>query len=150
VQVIKSFWQRKNEVGAGDGILGVSTWNGIPCERGRVAEILETTLTIGTGTVGSAEPRNADPCAESDLFRRAADNFADNLVAGNHSWLLRRKFSFDDVQVSAANAARTHSQQDVPSRGFWIGEFGNFQRTLRNWLWRSEDGGFHERSTLMQ
>src|SRR4051812_8687016 len=64
-------------------------------------------------------------------------------MTGNDPQLLWRQFSFDDVQIGAAHAARSHAQQNVSRPQARIGNIADLKRTLCDGSRRSKDGGFH-------
>jgi hypothetical protein len=51
-------------------------------------------------------------------------------MAWNHVRVLRAKFSFDDMQVSAANTTGTDSEKNMSGFELRSGDFSDSQRTL--------------------
>jgi hypothetical protein len=69
-------------------------------------------------------------------------------MAWNHVRVLRAQFSFDDMQVGAANATSTNPQKNMSGFDLRNGNFSDSQRTLGNRLGRAKDGGFHAAVTV--
>jgi hypothetical protein len=64
-------------------------------------------------------------------------------MAWNHIRVLGAQFSFDDMEVGAANTTGTDSQKNMSGFELRRGDFRDSQRTLQNGLGRAKDGGFH-------
>jgi hypothetical protein len=73
-----------------------------------------------------------------------ADNFADDLVAGNYSRHSGREFAFDDMEIGAAHSACQDFQQDMTGLRFWRRNLFDFERRLRNRRRSRQDCGLHE------
>lgn len=144
VEIVERGRQRKNEIGASQGILGISAGNRVARERGMVAEILFAAAAVRTHAVGAADPGNTDAGSEGNFVACHFDDFTHNLVTGNDLWMLRRKIAFHDVEISAADTTGSDAEKDVAGFQFGIGDVGDSQRTLRDGLRRTESSCFHE------
>jgi hypothetical protein len=100
-------------------------------------------LAIEAGSIGAAEPGNANPRAGGQIGGGSVYHFADDLMARNHVLVERRKLAFHDVQIGTANSAGTHAQQNLPGAGLRFVDVGNTQRVLRDALRRGKERGFH-------
>jgi hypothetical protein len=98
---------------------------------------------IEAGSIGATEPRNSNPRADGQIGRGSFHDVSDDLVARNHVLVERRKFAFRDVQISAANSAGTHAQQNLSGSGVWFVDVGDTQRVLRDIFRRGKERGFH-------
>ena len=84
-QIIKRVRQRKHEVGARGSVFGVAAVHGVSGERGRVAEVFFVMAAVPAGAIRAADPRHANARTQRQFRRCSADDFADNLVAGNQT-----------------------------------------------------------------
>lgn len=136
--------QRVNEVGAGEGVLGVASVDAVSGEDGVVTEIFGTHAAEAAGTVCAAHPRDADAGADGECGCSAVYDLADDLVAGDYGLLERRKVALDDVEVGAADSAGEDSQQDVAGANGGRGEIFEAEELAGSGEGRVEDGGLHD------
>ena len=113
MQVIESRRKREHEIGAGKGVLCITTVNGVAGESRRIAKVLASKPAILTGSVGTAYPGDANTRASRQLGRSSVNDLADDLMTGNVLFADRRQFAFDNVQVGPANTTGTNTQQNV-------------------------------------
>jgi hypothetical protein len=128
IQIVKRTGQREDEIRTSENIFRISAGDGVAGEGRRVAEILLSSFAEGAGAVCAAEPADTDARAEWNFFSVATDNFADDLMAGNHARLSGSKFSFDDMQICAAHTAGTHSKKDMSGLELRICDVSDSQR----------------------
>ena len=69
------------EVGADEGVLGVTSVDGVTGEGEVVAEIFFAASAEGAGAVGASDPGDADAHADGTIGCGAVDDVADDLVA---------------------------------------------------------------------
>jgi len=118
--VVESFGERVGEVGAGEDVFSVASIDGVAGEGGVVAEVLFVAETEGTGAVSSADPGDTDAHAEGTFGRGSADDFADDLVAGDEGLVYKAEVAFEDVEVGAADTAGEDAENHVS-----LGEHGH-------------------------
>jgi hypothetical protein len=122
--------ERKCEARIGHGRGCIAAIAGVAGEQRLIAEVLTLHPAVGTGTVGVAQPRDADPLADLQAPHGGADRIdpADDLVPGNHRHLRVRQLAVNDVQVRAADAARQHPDADLVRRRLRIRQLRPHQR----------------------
>src|SRR5437588_6341638 len=113
VQIVERGGQRKNEIGAGDGKLGVATRDGVSGESREIAQVFIAAPAIPASAVGASEPRDAHAGAGRKLGGGSAHDLADNLMAGNNTLESKGQLAFHNVQVGTTNTAGAHSQQHL-------------------------------------
>jgi hypothetical protein len=171
VEVVELRGNRKTKVGAGKGVAGVPSVHGVTSEGGEVAQVFHIAAAVKAGAVGAAQPRNPDAgafCGRTDgesrlsrvgdgtlvgqecpthtirgRFKVASDDFADDLVSGDETWIARREFTFYDVQIGAADAACENPEQNVAGLGLWSWDVFDLQRESRDRVRSGEDSGLH-------
>jgi hypothetical protein len=126
--------KRESKIGTHDGVFGIATIHGVTGERGRIAEILESSATVLASTVGSSHPGNAYAGTDGKIICRSGYYFADDLMSGNYSGAERWQIAFDYVQVSAAYSTGTHPHQDLAGLRFGGCDLGNAKRAMTNVL----------------
>jgi hypothetical protein len=111
VERVEGGGYREHKIGASEGVFRVASVDGVAGEGRGVAEIFFATAAIGAGTVGAAQPGNADAGAgrclvgqERPTHTSLAD-FAYDLMAGDDSFAVGSEFAFCDVEVGAADSA---------------------------------------------
>ena len=115
MQVIEILREGKNKVGPGQSILGISAVDGVASKSRRIAEVFQATLAIPAGPVDASDPGNSDARTHRNLRRRAVDDLTHDLMTGDQFPAQGRKFAFNDMQISSADAAGPHSQEHLPS-----------------------------------
>ena len=80
---------------------------------------------IKASAVHTAHPRNANTGARDHPFSRK--HFSYDLVPRSDARITRRKLTFRNVQVSAANATGAHFQQNMPRLRLRRGYVLNFE-----------------------
>lgn len=143
VEIVEGFGQGKNEIGAGQRVFGIAAGNGVAGEGWMVAEIFFAATAVGTLAVGAADPTDAYTGSERDFAPGNFDDFADDLMPGNHARMLRRQLPLNDVQIGAADATGADMQEQVAGFQFGLGHLGNLQRTLCDGSGLSKNSGFH-------
>jgi len=123
-------WKRVDEVGAGEGVLGVASVDRVAGEDGIVAEVFITHTAEAAGAVCAAHPGDADSGADGELGGGAVDDFADDLVTGNNSRVTWRELTLHNMKISAADRTCEHTQQNVTWLWLWRGDIFDFQRRL--------------------
>src|SRR5450755_411764 len=123
MHVIQAGRQRKGEVGADEGILGITSIHRISGEHRLIAQILHSVLTVPAITVYATHPGDANPRSERQLDCRTLDHLSDNLMARNELLFDLRQVSFNDVEVRTTDPAGNHPEQDVPGLKLWTGNF---------------------------
>ncbi len=132
--------KREGERRLGDRMGGVAAVAGKAGEERRVAEIFAPAPAIGAGSVGVAEPGDADPRAELevDAFARRLDP-ADDLVPRHDRQFGIGQFAIDDMQVGAADAAGFDANENLPRSWLGIGTLLHDKRLAGS----PEDHGAH-------
>ena len=93
----------KTAVGVPPGVLGGGT------------EVLRTASTPAAPAARATQPRDSDavPEGEPARVRPGGHDRPDHLVPGDHARSSRRQVTLDQVQIGAADAARTHLDQHL-------------------------------------
>jgi hypothetical protein len=94
--------------------------------------------TVGTNSIHTADPGNADARAERQLGSSSIDNIPYDLMARDERLLSRRQVAFHDVEVRTADPAGANPKEKLTSCGFRLGKLLNVKGRFRC----SEDGGF--------
>ena len=149
VQVVNGIRKWINEVGEGDGVLCIAAGDCVASELDRIAKVLFSAAAVRTRAVSASKPRDSYARAERDVGRGSGGDFTYDLMAGNHLRMLWREFSFDDVEISAADAAGADLEEDVAWRDFGIRDVGDFQWAFRDRVRIDEDCGFHKASAAV-
>ena len=105
MDVVQAGRQGINEVGAREGVFGVTTVDGISGENRMVTQVLTAMTAIPAIAVDAAHPGDTHACPEWQLGGRAIHDLADNLMTGYEPRLERGQIAFDDMQVGAADSA---------------------------------------------
>jgi hypothetical protein len=81
---VGSFGERDEEVGAGDGVFGIASVDGVAGVGRVVAEVLAVLAAEWAGAVGATEPGDASAVANRNRAYVCAEFFdaSDDLVAG--------------------------------------------------------------------
>jgi hypothetical protein len=79
-----------------------------------IAEIFPPAPAIRAIPVYTTHPGNTGARAERQCGACAFNYFPDDLMPGNEFLSERRKVSFSDMQVSAANTAGQHTEDHIP------------------------------------
>ena len=108
--------QRKNKIRASRGKLRVPAIHAISSERRRIAEILEIVPAIPARAVRAANPRHTNVRPNRECAGSSANNFSDDLMPRNQRRAQRGQLAFDNMQISPANSAGQHPQENL-SRG---------------------------------
>ena len=132
-----------DEVGAGEGELGVAAVDGVAGEDGVVAEVFHAVGAEAAGAVGAAHPGDADAGADGEVGGGAVDDFADDLVAGDDGGCERWEIALDDVEVGAADSAGEDAEQDVVGEQGGRGDFFDAEEVAGSGEGGVEDGGLH-------
>ena len=130
MHVVQICRQGKDKIPSSEGILRVATIDGVAREGGRIAEIFLAGAAISANAVGASDPRDSNSCSDRQFRVGAIDNFADDLMAGDHAGFHNRKFSLTDVQVSAANPAGADFQKHLIRPRLRHGRFSDLKRTF--------------------
>ncbi len=109
MEIVEAGGQRKDEISARDGILGVAAVDRVARENGRVAKVLHASTAVRASAVDSADPGDADARADGVLGGGSFDDFAYDLMAGNDILTQGCKLAFDHMQIGAADRAGAHS-----------------------------------------
>ena len=98
-----------------------------------VAEVFALRAAERAFAAGPAEPRDADTLARAEAFDAVAEllDAADDFVAGHERQFRMRKFAIHDVQIGAANGARSDAYQHLSRAGLWHGQLAPGQRAPR-------------------
>jgi hypothetical protein len=136
-------WNRKDEALVGDRPLGVAAVDVVAGEAGVLTEVLAAALAVAAGAVGPAEPGDSDAVAlvESGGALSARGDPTHDLVAGNQRQLRPVELAVDDVEVSAADAARMDLDHDLPETRPRVREVLRLERCPRG----VQDHGAHAR-----
>jgi hypothetical protein len=97
MKIVESGRKRENEVVPGKCVLSVAAVDRVSSEGRCIAEIFGAVGAIPAVAVDAADPGDSDPGADRRGRRGSLDNFADDLVAGDHGLPARRQFSFDNM-----------------------------------------------------
>jgi hypothetical protein len=117
VKIVQFRRELINKVTACGGILRVAAIDTVSGEDRRIAKVFEPTAAIGAISINTANPRNTDAGAERQLGRSAAFNYPYDLVAGDESFLSRRQFPLDEVEIRTADTAGANPKKDLAGRG---------------------------------
>jgi hypothetical protein len=139
VGVVEGVGEGKHEVGADEGVLRIAAVDGVAGEGGVVAEVFFVAETEGAGSVGAADPGDADAGACEEFGGCAFDDFADDLVAEDEGFLDEGQVTFEDVEVGAADSAGEDSEENVVRGERRAGDVFDFERLVGS----VKDGGFH-------
>jgi hypothetical protein len=132
VKIIESCRQRNHEITTGQCEFGVAAVNGVAGEGGRVAEVLTIPDAVPAGSVRAADPGDAHASAEWKSWRVSVCDFPDDLVT-RYQWLPpRRQFTFDNMQISPANATSPDPYQNVTGSGFRLECLSDFEWAKRD------------------
>src|SRR5215831_4842346 len=82
---------------------------GVAGERRRIAKILHVVMAVPTSSIDTAQPAHTNSRSHGQ-GSVSLDDIAYDLMSRDQVGKSRRKFSFDNVQVSTTNAAGTHAQ----------------------------------------
>ena|ERR1700693_1606708 len=113
VQVVQLGRKLEDKVAARRGVLRVAAVDGVSGKDRRIAKIFESAAAVRAGSIDAADPGNTDASADRQLGRRAIDDVAHDLVAGDQRLFAWRQFAFQDVQICTADAAGAHPEQDL-------------------------------------
>jgi hypothetical protein len=141
MQVIQFRRELKNEIVARCRILRVAAIDGVSGEDWGVAKILEAATAIGAISIDSANPGDADSCAERQVRGSTIHHVSHDLMAGDEWLLPSRQFALDNVKVGTADSAGAHLKKNLSFRGLRPGSLLNAEGLFRS----SEDGGFQGR-----
>ena len=73
VQIVQRIRQRKHEIGAGDGVLGIAAVDAVAGEGRSVAEVLHPAAAVRAGPIRAADPGDADTRARVRPLRPRFD-----------------------------------------------------------------------------
>jgi hypothetical protein len=110
-----------------------------------VAEIFFAGAAIFAGLVGFVQPGDSYAGAKGESSRALAEFFydADYLMSWDHWRFARREFSFDYVQIGAADSAHFYAHEDFTCSGMWIGGVGEVEGIGLDWGGGAQEAGFH-------
>ena len=111
--VIEAGGQRIDEIGARQGVFGITAVDCVPSKDGLNAEIFHVMAAVPTIAVNATHPGDADAHADRKVLSCALDDLADDLVAGDETWVECGEIALDDVQVGAAGSTGDDAEQDV-------------------------------------
>jgi hypothetical protein len=122
-----------------------SSIHGVAREQRRVTEILFSSLAIAARSVRLVQPSNphAHALRKARSTRSRLFDFSDDLMPRNHGRFLRREFSFDHMQVRAADTAYLYADEDLSGTRFWLGNIGVFKWISLDSGWRAQQAGLH-------
>src|SRR5262249_49100766 len=116
-----------------------------PGECGVLAKVVFPRAGVLAHATGPMQPRNAHAIADLESSYSFADllHTSDDLMAGNDGQDLARQFTFNDVQVGAADAADADFHQNFIFARLWLWRFGQFERVLFDGRGGMKYTGFH-------
>jgi hypothetical protein len=97
MHVIQPGRQRKGEVRAHEGILGIASIYRIAGEGRVIAEILHSMTAVPALAIHAAHPGNTDSRSQRQLRCLAVNHLSDDLMAWDELRSNRRQVSFHDV-----------------------------------------------------
>src|SRR5262249_21401954 len=104
--IAEGFGNRVDEISRGDGVFCVTAVDQPSGERGVLAKVLFAFTAVFAHAASLMQPR--DTYAVADLESRHARpellDAPDDLMAGNNGQNLSRQFTFDHMQIGAADA----------------------------------------------
>src|SRR6266403_895211 len=117
--VVVAVGQREHVAGVSNYHIRVAAVQLIPGEPGVDAQVLPAGPAGFALAAGPAQPRNADPGADSGMIDPAAprDHSTDDLVARYDRMIQRRQLAVDDVKIGPAHTAAGDLDQNLP--GAW-------------------------------
>src|SRR6266511_1280354 len=126
-------------------VFGVTAVDQPSGERGVLAKVLLVFSAVFAHAASLMQP--GDTHAVADLESRHARpdllDAPDDLMAGNNGQNLSRQFTFDHVQIGAADAADADFHSDLTRAWLWSRRFGQFERVLFDRRDGAEQTCFH-------
>src|SRR5262249_10470616 len=113
--VVEGFRDRVDEISRGDGVLCVTAVDQPSGERGVLAKVLFAFTAVFPPAASLMQPRDTDAVADLESRHARPDllDAPDDLMAWNNGQNLSRQFTFDHMQVGAADAADADFHQDL-------------------------------------
>src|SRR6516162_7635326 len=124
---------------------GVTAIHAVAREQRRVAKVFLSAPAVFAGPIGLVQPGNAHSRSNGKAFRAGAQflDRSNHLMSRNHRRNLRRKFSFDHMQVRPADPAHLHAHQNFTIVRTGVRKFTVFERICSNFCGCAQEAGFH-------
>src|SRR5262245_21355462 len=143
--VAESFRNRIDEISRSDDEFGVTAVDQPSSERGVLAKVLFAFTAELAHAASLMQPRDTHAVADLESRHARPDllDAPDDLMAGNNGQNLSGQFTFDHVQIGAADAADNGFHQDLTRAWLWLRRFGQFERVLFDRRDGAEQTCFH-------
>jgi hypothetical protein len=108
--------QRISKIGAHKRVFRITAIHAVAGKGESIAEILFAAPAERACAVDASDPRHTGTRTQRKLFRRALDDLADDLVAGNERVPQRRQIALKDMQVGPADSTGEHTEKSMTWR----------------------------------
>ncbi len=119
MHVIQTSGQRKSEICARKGILGVASVHRVSRKCRAITQIFHAVMAVPAITIDAAHPRNTGSRSHRQLCCRTFDYLSHDLMTRNELRSKRRQIFFYDVQVSPTHSACDDPKQKMPGFELW-------------------------------